>query len=235
MVLPVKVFEITDEIDFTVLVQKLKNFHEEETYESESGGAVNLVTEILDLDYKDRVISGIFSKDFIYTRFYQRELIETPITEEALFWIESYNERTFLIVSAPSVARGVKKLLTGNVANKFSRILFIRIGAIIEVDIPHETLRDLHESNPQGTRLIWFDQIDIPGVDKLCLAGSDVADTQLYQDYLKHGKIWYVVFESQKSNIVLGITRSCVVTLFSKSSITDFLRYVREDILKLIQ
>lgn len=235
MVLPVKVFEITDEIDFTVLVQKLKNFHEEEIYEPESGGAVNLVTEILDLDYKDRVISGIFSKDFIYTRFYQRELIETPITEEALFWIESYNERTFLIVSAPSVARGVKKLLTGNVANKFSRILFIRIGAIIEVDIPHETLRDLHESNPQGTRLIWFDQIDIPGVDKLCLAGSDVADTQLYQDYLKHGKIWYVVFESQKSNIVLGITRSCVVTLFSKSSITDFLRYVREDILKLIQ
>jgi hypothetical protein len=235
MVLPVKVFEITDEIDFTVLVQKLKNFHEEETYEPESGGAVNLVTEILDLDYKDRVISGIFSKDFIYTRFYQRELIETPITEEALFWIESYNERTFLIVSAPSVARGVKKLLTGNVANKFSRILFIRIGAVIEVDIPHATLRDLHESNPQGTRLIWFDQIDIPGVDKLCLAGSDVADTQLYQDYLKHGKIWYVVFESRKSNIVLGITRSCVVTLFSKSSITDFLRYVREDILKLIQ
>ena len=235
MVLPVKVFEITDEIDFTFLVQKLKNFHEEETYELESGSAIILVTEILDLNIEDRVISGIFSKDFIDTRFYKRELIETPITEEALFWIESYNERTFLIVSAPSVARGVKKLLTGTVANKVSHILFIRIEAVIEVDIPYETLRELHESNPQATRLIWFDQIDIPGVEKLCLAGSGVADTQLYQDYLKHGKIWYVVFVSRRSNIVLGITRSCVVTLFSKISITEFLSYIREDILKLIQ
>ena len=235
MVLPVKVFEIIDEVDFGFMVQKLKDFREEETYQTESGETIELVTEILDLKVEDTTVSGIFSKDFVGTQFYKRELVEHPSTEEAPFWIVPYNERRFLIVLAPSVARGVKKLLTGNVANTFSRILFIRTGGIVEASIPSETLRELHESNPQATKLIWFDQVDIPGVEKLCLAGSDVANTDLYQNYLKHGQIWYVVFEAQRRGIVVGITRSCVVTLFSKSTIDEFIRYIREDILQLIQ
>jgi len=235
LVLPVKVFEIKEEADIGFMVQKIKNFHEEEPYEMETGETINLVTEILDLKMEGAAISGIFSKDFIGTRSYKRELVETPTTEEAPFWIRPFNDRTFLIVLAPSVARGVKKLLTAHVANKLSQILFIATGAIVEINIPHETLKDLHESNPRATKLIWFDQVDIPGVEKLCLAGSDVADTGLYQEYLNHGKIWYVVFEAQRRGIVNGITRSCVVTLFSKSTIGEFIGYIQEDILKLIE
>jgi len=235
LVLPAKVFEIKERADIGFIIQKLKDFREEEPYEAESGETVNLVTEILDLNLEDGTISGVFSKDFVRTRFYKRKLVETLVTEEAPFWIRPFGDRLFLIVLAPSVARGVKKLLTGNVANTLSRTLFIRTGAIVETRIPHETLRELHESNPQATKLIWFDQVDIPGVEKLCLAGSDIADTELYQEYLKHGKIWYVVFEVQRRGLVVGITRNCVVTLFSKSTIADFIRYVQEDILKLIQ
>jgi hypothetical protein len=136
---------------------------------------------------------------------------------------------------APSVARGVKKLLTGTVANKLSRVLFIQVGAVVEVNIPSETLRELHEANPAATKLIWFDNVDIPGVEKLCLAGSDIVETALYRDYLKHGQIWYVVFAAQKRGIVVGITRSCTVTLFSKSTVGDLIQYIQQDILKLIQ
>ena len=235
MVLPAKIFEIKEKTDTAFIIQKLKNFREEEPYETESGESIILTTEILDLRLDGETISGVFSKDFVGTRFYKRRLVETLVTEEAPFWIRPFDDRLFLIVLAPSVARGVKKLLTGNVANTLSRILFIRRGAIVETRIPHETLRELHESNPQATKLIWFDQIDIPGVEKLCLAGPDIADTNLYQEYLKHGKIWYVVFEVQKRGLVVGITRNSVVTLFSKSTIADFIRYVQEDILKLIQ
>jgi len=235
LVLPVKVFEIKEKADIGFVIQKLKDFREEEPYETESGESTDLVTEILDLKLEDGTISGVFSKDFVRTRFYKRRLVETLVTEEAPFWIRPFGDRLFLIVLAPSVARGVKKLLTGNVANTLSRILFIKMGAIVETRIPHETLRELHESNPQATKLIWFDQVDIPGVEKLCLAGSDIADTELYQEYLKHGKIWYVVFEVQRRGLVVGITRNCVVTLFSKSTIADFIKYVEEDILKLIE
>ena len=196
---------------------------------------MDLVSEVLDLKLEGNSISGVFSRDFVGRRFYRREIVEGPATEEAPFWIKPFNDRTFLIVLAPSVARGVKKLLTGHVANKLSKVLFIRIGAIVESRIPNETLRDLHESNPQATKLIWFDDVDIPGVAKLCLAGSDIAETELYREYLEHGKIWYVVFGVQKRGIVVGITRNSVVTLFSKSTIGELIDYVEEDLLRLIE
>jgi hypothetical protein len=162
-------------------------------------------------------------------------MVETPVTEEAPFWVRPYNGRTFLVVVAPSVARGVKKLLTNNVANKVSEILFGVTGAIVEVRIPDETLVNLHESNPRATRLIWFDDVDIPGVNKLCLAGESLSDTNLYRDYLNHGNIWYVVFGIKKRGITVGVTRSCVVTLFSKLTVEEFVQCVTEDLLTLVE
>jgi hypothetical protein len=235
LVLPAKVFEIKEKIDPGLLLWKLRDFREEESYKTESGENVSLVTEILDLKSKEGFVEGVFSKDFMRRRFFRRSLVEAPVTEEAPFWIVSSMKKTFLVVSSPSVARGVKKLLTNYVANKLSKVLFINSQGILEARIPHETLRQLHESNPQATKLIWFDEVDIPGVEKLCLAGSDLVDTKLYHDYLKHGKIWYVVFESQKRGIMVGITRNCVVTLFSRSTTQEFMNYISEDFLKLLE
>ena len=106
---------------------------------------------------------------------------------------------------------------------------------IREIRITSETLQELHESNPKATNLIWFDNVDIPGVDKLCLSGSGLADTGLYKDYLDHGMIWYVVFTSQQKGYTVGITRNSVITNFSKSTMEEFIQFVREDILKLVQ
>lgn len=231
MVLAAKIFEIKEETDLGMIVWKLKDLHEEDRYQTEEGETMNLLTEILDLKSENGLVSGVFSKDFVRRRFYRREIVETPITEEAPFWIIPFKERVFVVVLAPSVARGVKKLLTNYVANKLSKVLFIEPRVIVETKISHETLKELHESNPQATKLIWFDEVDLPGVEKLCLAGSDVADTELYHDYLDHGKIWYVVFEAQKHGFVVGITRNCVVTLFSKSATDDFVKYIIEDLL----
>ncbi|UCH57965.1 MAG: hypothetical protein JSV18_03440 [Candidatus Bathyarchaeota archaeon] len=235
MVLPAKTFEIREDIGLSQIYESLGRFREEEDYEAEGEERIGLVTEVLDLEREEDTISGVFSRDFIKTSHYKRRVIETPVTEEAPFCIKPFQGRTFLIVVAPSVARGVKKLLTNHVANKLSEILFGVNGGIVEVRIPDETLRELHESNPRATRLIWFDDVDIPSVDKLCLAGQGLADTKLYHDYLEHGRIWYVVFEIQKRGITVGITRSCVVTLFSKSSLDEFVGYVMEDILTLVE
>jgi hypothetical protein len=235
VVLPVKIFAIQEEVDVGLLATRLKGFREEEQYTLMEGGTLSLVTEVLDVVVADNLLSGVFSKDFVRRREYRREAVETPLTEEAPFWIKPFQKRTFLVVTAPSVARGVKKLLTSHVANQLSGILFSRPWAIVEVKVTHAVLRELHEANPQATKLIWFDNVDIPGVDKLCLAGSGLADTKLYHDYLDHGTIWYVVFEVQKRGIVVGVTRNCVVTLFSKSTTEDFLTYILDDVLPLIE
>jgi hypothetical protein len=235
MVLPIKIFEIKETVNFDSIFQKLKDFNEEEHYETNGGETLSLATEVLDLKLNEDLLEGVFSKDFIRIRHYKRKAAENAVTEEAPFWIKSFNNRVFVLVLAPSVARGVKKLLTNHVANKLSTAIYNNSLTVVEVRILHETLKELHESSPQATKLIWFDDVDIPGIEKLCLAGSNLADTKLYQEYLEHGKIWYVVFEVQRRGIVVGITRNCVVTLFSKSTIDNFKNYILEDLLTLIE
>ncbi len=233
MVQVAKIFELKENIELPLVASKLKNFSEEEPYVS-GGETKKLTTEILDLKMERDSLSGIFSKDYVLSRYYKRGLVETLVTEETPFWIRHNGERIFLMVLAPSKPRGVKKLLTNHVANRLSEILFIKTGAIVETKITHETLKELHEFNPHATKLIWFDNVDIPNVGKLALAGSGLADTKLYRDYLEHGKIWYAVFAIQKRQLTVGITRNCVVTLFSRAEQKEFVDYIMADMLPLI-
>jgi hypothetical protein len=226
MVLPVKVFEIRGmESDPGT---KLTGFQEAEPVKEEE---IELLTRILDSEKKDEIFFGIFAKDYLRETTYRRQIITNATTEEAPFWFVHFNKRNFLIVMAPSVARGVKKLLSNHVAVKIGEILNVDIR---ESKISSETLKNLHESNPNSTNLIWFDNIDLPGVNKLCLSGEGLSDTRHYKEYLDHGMIWYVVFKSQKSGYTVGITRNAVVTNFSKSTIEDFIDFIREEIITLI-
>jgi len=228
-----KIFEVKERMELPLMARKLRDFREEEPYES-GGKKLELRTEILDLKMEGEGLAGVFSRDFVLSRYYRRGVVEVPVTEEVPFWIRPFRGRTFLLVLAPSRARGVKKLLTNYVANKLSEILFLRTGAIVEGRITHETLRKLHESNPQATKLIWFDDLDIPNVGKVALAGSALADSRLYREYLEHGKIWYAVFEFRKYHMVVGITRNCVITTFSRVELGNFLECVLTEILPLI-
>jgi len=232
MVLAAKIFELKEPLELPLIAGKLKDFKEEEPREH-AGKSVELTTEFLDLKLGEGELAGIFSRDFVLSRYYKRGLVETLVTEEVPFWIKRFKGRSFLVVLAPSKPRGVKKLLTDHVANKLSEILFIRPGAIVEARIKHETLRRLHESEPRATKLIWFDDVDIPGISKLAMAGSALADTKLYRDYLEHGRIWYVLFEF-RPGMVVGITRNCVVTSFSRVERGEFIDCVFGDVVPLI-
>ena len=234
MVLVAKIFEVREPLELGVIARKLKDFGEEEPYERE-GKREKLTAEILDLKLDGDSLVGVFSRDFVLSRYYKRGLVETLVTEEVPFQIKRSKGRTFLVVLAPSKARGVKKLLTNYVANKLSEILFIKTGSIVEVKITHETLKELHESNPRATKLIWFDNVDIPDIEKLALAGSALADTKLYREYLEHGRLWYIVFEVMKRGLVVGITRDVVVTLFSKASVDEFINFVLEEVIPIIE
>jgi len=227
MVLPVKVFEVRglegDPRDTLMGWREVEALEDEET---------QLVTEVIDLEQVEDTVTGVFTRDFMRERVYRRRTRMTPETEEAPFWIVPHEGRHFLVVMAPSVARGVKKMLSNHVAVKIGDILNVDIR---ESRITSETLQRLHEGNPKATNLIWFDNVDIPSVNKLCLSGEGIADTGLYKDYIDHGMIWYVVFTSLAKGYTVGITRSAVVTNFSKSTVDEYLAFVREDILKLIE
>jgi len=227
MVLPVKVFEVRglegDPRDTLMGWREVEELEDEET---------QLVTEVIDLEQVEDTVTGVFTRDFMRERVYRRRTRMTPETEEAPFWIVPHEGRYFLVVMAPSVARGVKKMLSNHVAVKIGEILNVDVR---ESRITSETLKRLHEGNPKATNLIWFDNVDIPSVNKLCLSGEGIADTGLYKDYIDHGMIWYVVFKSLAKGYTVGVTRSAVVTNFSKSTVDEYIAFIREDILKLIE
>jgi hypothetical protein len=227
MVLPVKIFEIRG-LEGNPN-ERLIGFQEAELVEGEE---LELLTRVLDLGQKDDMVYGVFARDFLRETTYRRQVLTNATTEEAPFWIVQYENRLFLIVMAPSVARGVKKLLSNHVAVKLGDVMNADVR---ESRITSETLEKLHESNPKSTNLIWFDNMDLPGVNKLCISGEGLADTGQYRDYLDHGMIWYVVFTSQKSGYTVGITRNAVVTNFSKSTEDEFIDFVREEIISLIE
>jgi len=128
-----------------------------------------------------------------------------------------------------------KKWRANSIANALSEILFITVGRIVEVEIPPEVLRSYHDENSEGTKVVFFSDVDAPNVEKLSLYGSSLANTPLYVDYLSRGKIWYIVIASRRYGYTVGITRNGIVTIFNNVEPGAFLTYIMEEVFPLIQ
>jgi len=222
-----KIFEVKEDASLTTIAGKLRGYRVEEDYGGKEG-SIKLVTEVLDLKGGEDSLNGIFSKDYVVSTYFRGGAREVPITRESPFLFKKRGGGMVLIVLE-------KKGRANYIANKLSEILFIKSGKILEARIPPEALRALHEKSPDATKVIFFDDVDIPNIDKLSLYGSALASTGLYSSYLEHGKIWYVVFEFKKHSVVMGVTRNCVVTMFSKVERGEFLKCIIDDILPLIR
>ncbi|MBS3815912.1 MAG: hypothetical protein KGY45_05065 [Hadesarchaea archaeon] len=228
MVAPAKVFRITEDVDLGFVATKLKNFQEKEPYES-NGDEGELITEVTDLETKeDDRIDGVYSKDSLMSVYHRGGTVEVPKTKETKVVFKEHKGEIFVVILD-------EKPKANKIANEISEALFLEVGKIVEAKLSEETLKEFHESNPRATKVIYFDNVDIPDVGKLALYGSSIADTSLYQEYLDHGKVWYAVFKVEDRGIVVGITRSCVVVLFSKLPEDEFIDYVLEDVLPLVE
>ena len=154
--------------------------------------------------------------------------VATPKTIMAPFVFSRYGDRNMLTVLE-------KKERANNIANALSKLLFIGVGGIVEARISPEVLRQYHEKNFEDTKIIFFDDVDIPNVGKLSLYGSELANSTLYTEYLSHGKIWYIVIKSKDYGYVVGITRTAVVTVFSALDEKELMDFVQNEIYSLIE
>lgn len=222
-----KVFRLRENMSLSSIAAKLKNFKREELYD-EDPIHTKLLTEIHSLFMKEGLLQGVFAQDIITYIFHHGERTPTPRTLEISFAFVEQKERTLLVVME-------RKFLANNIANRLSEALFITGGYITGASIPPEVLKDFHEKNPENTKIIFFDDVDIPNVNKLSLYGSGLMNTALYNDYCGHGKIWYIVMTSRKHGSIVGITRNAVVTIFNRVDKTEFLNYVIGEVFPLIQ
>ena len=76
--------------------------------------------------------------------------------------------------------------------------------------------------------------MDIPNINKLSLYGPDLVGTTLFEDYGKHGDLWYVVARSKGYGYVVGVTRDASVTIFNVTDKDKYLEYVAKEIYPLV-
>lgn len=226
MVLTAKIFEVKSETTIGSIAAKLNGLKLVETI-SEDKSQYELITDVHDLSAGKDFVTAVFSRDKLIKIKQRGKVLPIIKTIEAVIDFRKRGEKILLTVAQ-------EKYFANSVATTLSNALFLNYKSITESNIPSENMQKIHESNPDGTKLIWFDQVDIPGVAKLALAGPSLRDTSLYEEYLKHGKIWYIVFTTREGGRIFGLTRNGVVTCFTPLEERDFLDYIYTDIFPLI-
>jgi hypothetical protein len=221
-----KIFRLTEPLSLEEIVSKLDGLHVEEDYE-EGDSKFKLITEVVNLLNKEKMLRGIYSHDYVLHVFHRGKVEPLPRTVEALFSFTEHEGSMFLTIVE-------KKRLANFIANKLSETMFEKIGGVLEAKIPPETLKDYHLKNPEDTKITFFDNVDIPNVNKLSLYGPDLANTSLFEDYAKHGDLWYVVARSKAFGYVVGITRDASVTIFNLTDEEKYVDYVKKEIYPLV-
>jgi hypothetical protein len=226
MVVAGKIFRFSEQLPMAEVAAKLDGYHTEEPYE-EGDYNFALVTEVAGLLPKENTLTGVYSHDYVMHVFHRGKTAPLPRTVEALFSFAQVADTTFLTIVE-------KKRVANFIANKLSEILFEKVGGVVEARIPPETLREFHLKNREDTKITFFDNVDIPNVDKLSLYGPDLINTSLFEDYTKHGDLWYVVARSKETGYVVGVTRDASVTIFNLAEKNKYVEYVTKEIYPII-
>ncbi|MDA4116983.1 MAG: hypothetical protein OK455_01400 [Thaumarchaeota archaeon] len=225
MVLAAKVFVVKEERNLPLVASKLKDFKLEQEVRIE-GDSFKLLSEVTDLDISQESLQGTFSFDSVFQVNQHGKQVSMIRTYEAPFMFDLYGKDLFLSIFD-------KKSRANAIANEMSKSLFMSLGQIVEGRIAPETLKRFHEDGIES-KILFFDGVDIPSISKLSLYGEGLASTNLYNDYLQHGQIWYAVVKSKTYGYVIGLTRNCVATCFSRTDLPEFKRYVKGEVLPLI-
>ncbi len=226
MVIAGKIFKLTTPQPVEEIAQRLESYSVQEDYE-EGEFKLALITEVTNLLPKAGTVLGVYSHDYVIHVFHRGRVIPTPKTIEAVFSFRRYDDKTLLTIVE-------KKRVANFVANKISDILFEKVGNIVEAQIPPETLQGFHLKNPEDTKITFFDNVDIPNVDKLSLYGPDLVGTTLFEEYSKHGDLWYIVARTREYGYVVGITRDASVTIFNLADKEKYLDFVAKEVYPLV-
>ncbi|MCS7142782.1 MAG: hypothetical protein NZ920_03185 [Aigarchaeota archaeon] len=226
MVLTAKVFDVRSESNLGQIAAKLKDLKlVERVKEGES--EIELVTDVSNLKSDKSSISGVLSKDKLMWVRQRGKRVPVVRTIDAYIEFRDRGDKILLIVLQ-------EKHFANAVASLLSHQLFLDYRSIVEANIPSENIQKLHEANPEATKLIWFDQLRIPGVEKLALAGPSLMDVPLYREYVDNGRIWYIVYTTRDGGRIFGLTRNAVVTAFTRLEESEFLDYIHNEVFRLI-
>ncbi len=227
MPLAAKLFKLSETVKPEIALLKLKDF--KIMWEDQETGQM-LTEEIRDVSYSTGVLTANVLKDRAIVYRKRDELIKTVRTLEIPIFarLEDGVNQLLLVLA--------KKRIANEIAIDLSKIIYGRPSAVIEALLSHDRFRRYFETKMENARVVYFDQVDLPNVEVLALYGESLRDSSLYQEYLSHGKIWYVVVSlPERGDLVLGVTRNSVVTVFGRAMQEELIDYVFEELVQLLE
>lgn len=222
-----KVFVSTEYKTLTGISTGLIGYKLEEEY-SEGDFKINLLTEVANISLVEGVLTGLYSYDHVVYNYHRGKVTPAPSTTEVLFSMSEYQNRLYLAIVD-------KKAVANRIANKLSEIIFGEMGVVVEARILPDTLKKFHLENPESTKVIFFENMDIPNLNKLSLYGPDIVDTKLFKEYSKIGDPWYILTKSKKYKHTVGMVRDGSVTIFNTVDQAQYLQYVRDEVIPMTQ
>jgi len=222
-----KVFVSIEYKKLADVASAFEGYKVEEEY-AEGDFKLNLLTEVANVSITDNILTGLYSYDHIIYNYHRGKVAPSAATKEVLFSMSEYQNRLYLAVVD-------KKAVANRVANKLSEIAFGEMGVIVEARILPETLKKFHVANKEGTKVIFFENMNIPNINKLSLYGPDLVDTKLFKEYDSIGDPWYVLAKSKKYGYTVGLVRDGSVTIFNTVDQGQYLQYVREEVIPMTQ
>ena len=219
-----KLFRFSEPLPVEEVARRLEGYRLEK--EDEETG-LRLVTELEFTSLNERALETRMFRDriiFLGSREGPKPVVSTltiPIS------FRNLGGQTFVFIMA-------KKLLANEIANELSRIIFMRPGSIVEARIDPQVFLEYYMQSMEDARVVMFDQVDIPNVNVLALYGEALSDTELFKEYEKHGLLWYIVVRSKKRELIVGLTRNCVMTIFSQASEDDLRSFAFEEVVPLV-
>ena len=222
-----KVFVSTEFMTLADISATLEGYRVEEEYK-EDDFELDLITEVANISIVDETLTGLYSYDYVTHHYHRGKVAPSPVTKEVLFSFTTHDGRDYLTVVD-------KKALANNVANRLSDLIFGELGVIVEARILPGTLKKFHLENPESTKVIFFENMDIPNLNKISLYGPDVVDTNLFKEYTARGDPWYILTKSKKHGHTVGLVRDGSVTIFNTVDQGQYLNYIKDEIVPMTQ
>ena len=163
-----KLFLHNEALSLNDMKTALTDFKKVEKFDDQ----ITLTTDIWNLAVGENFLEGLYSFDNVVYHTHRGKIQATPYTTEAPFRFMEEKGRDYLLVMAP-------KKTADKIAEKLNDLVHGEIGFVREPVLNINKLRAFYESG-EGTKVLLFDEIDIPNMNKLTLYGDDVVQTDLY-------------------------------------------------------
>jgi hypothetical protein len=217
-----KIFLYVEDLELPELHKRLKGWREVELYEVPDE-RFDLLTNIEELHYDEEELVGVYKYDRVAHHSWRGVDRWTPFTVEAPFLFTEQEGRRFVIILAP-------KDVANRAANMLSMILHEEQGTIVEPTIRSDSFNEFR-GGTEATKIMLFDDIEIPNMDKTTLYGDNVAQTDFYGNLVGIGRPRYMVGKTKKRGWTVGIVRDAAIVVFNTVDEGSFIEFLKDKIL----